>query len=214
MKVAIYVRVSTNENRQDTTRQIHELTALCQQKNWELISTVEEYVSGRQCNRRGVQQIIELASKGLIKKVLIHEPSRFGRNLADAYSNVKKLCDLGVSLYVLSQHQETLDEFNNETIYCSMILPILLAISQEESRNHAMRVKSGLANKRRKNNGIVRDKTTTNKQSPKLTTAISALHGLDIKNLTRTKLEQISKNINLSYSTLYRAKQKLTQSVF
>lgn len=222
-RVIIYVRVSTGESRQDTSRQIYELTNLAIQRGWHILKhpltdnssgIIQENISGMKGNREGINTVLKIAAKGDIDKVLVHEPSRFGRKLSDACVNIDKLCDYKTSLFVLSSNNETLDDSRNKTDYYNILLPMLLMISQQESRTQSMRIRSGIEAKRRRNDGKVRDGKPVNRSSIKQAIAIKALRSLNFKEYKYSDLKSLGKNIGLSYATMYRAKQHLlTQKI-
>jgi len=70
-KAAIYVRVSTKG--QDTKRQIQDLQKLAEQKGWDVVCHINETISGAAKNedRAGVQEILAMARKGEINKLLV-----------------------------------------------------------------------------------------------------------------------------------------------
>lgn len=146
MKVAIYMRVSKSDGSQNVDRQKKELMAYCKASKWRVVECVEEYVSGRKKNRIGVDKIVSLAKGNKIQKVVIHEISRLGRNLADVVQTVEILSENKVSVFDLRQRQETLDENYNKTIFATIILPLLSGIAEEYAQQQSYRIKSGLKN--------------------------------------------------------------------
>src|SRR5436309_2350908 len=97
--VAILVRVSTN--RQETDRQISDLTNYAAQKGYNVIEVCREIVSGRadENEREGLFRAKELAISRVIKKVLVHEVSRLARKSSIVHKFVETLEECGVSLY-------------------------------------------------------------------------------------------------------------------
>jgi DNA invertase Pin-like site-specific DNA recombinase len=73
--VAILVRVSTKQ--QETDRQISELHKYAEEQNYDVVSVVEEAVSGSSSrdDRSGLHQIESMARTKVIQKVLVHEVS-------------------------------------------------------------------------------------------------------------------------------------------
>src|SRR5438309_209143 len=97
--VAILVRVSTSK--QETARQVHELTAYANSKDYKVVDICEETISGDSTSdeRTGLQPIEQLAASGKIKKVLVHEVSRLARRNSVAHRFVEALESYGCSLY-------------------------------------------------------------------------------------------------------------------
>ena len=106
--VAILVRVSSQK--QQTARQISDLTAFASSIGYQVVEICEETVSGRVSadQRTGLQRVEELARQGKIKKVLVHEISRIGRRNSVTHKFVENLLEMGVSLYWHQQRIETL----------------------------------------------------------------------------------------------------------
>jgi DNA invertase Pin-like site-specific DNA recombinase len=80
----------------------------------------------------------------------VHEVSRIGRNTLDALKTVEALCNYKVSLYIYQQHQETLDKNYKKTPYALIVLPLLAGLAEQWTIDHSFRVKSGLAQARKK----------------------------------------------------------------
>ena len=76
--VAILVRVSTKK--QETARQVQELTAYAESKGYRVVEVCRETITGDsdRDQREGLQRVEELAAAGKIQKVLVHEISRLG----------------------------------------------------------------------------------------------------------------------------------------
>lgn len=149
MKTALLVRVSTN--RQDTDRQIHELTEVAKQRNWEIVEVIEEHgVSGSSKVRPGIDRALELAASGAIKKVLVHEVSRLARKNSVSHKFIEDLEELGVSLYWHTQGTETLLPNGKRNPGAAMIFSIMAEMARSEKETLVERINSGLAEARRK----------------------------------------------------------------
>ncbi|SKB08204.1 Site-specific DNA recombinase [Prosthecobacter debontii] len=149
--VAILVRVSTAK--QETTRQITELKSLADLKGWQVIAVCEEAgVSGRanEHERHGLHEIEELACAGKIKKVLVHEVSRLARRNSLVHKFVETMEELGVSLYWHAQGVETLMSNGKRNPAAAIMLALLAEMARNEVETLSTRIKSGLAEARRK----------------------------------------------------------------
>ena len=144
MKTAIYARVSKTDGSQDVERQLVQLRELAKKNNWQVVEEVVENISGRKVRRDGTEKIINLAKSNKIQKVLVHEISRLGRNLADVVRTVEELCKNKVSIYDLNQNQETLDQNFQKTTFANIIIPVLSGLGEEWVKQHSYRIKSGL----------------------------------------------------------------------
>jgi hypothetical protein len=107
-KGVIFVRVSKRE--QDYQRQLEDLRALAKAQNLEIIAEIAEKISGVKDNqeRDGVQELLRLAQKGIIQKVLVQEVSRLGRSTVEVLKVLEELTSLHVSVYVQNFGFETL----------------------------------------------------------------------------------------------------------
>ena len=98
MQTLIYARVSKSDSSQDVERRLVELGEFAKKQNWQIAFEVVENISGRKVRRQGTEKIINLARSNQIQKVLVHEISRLGRNLAYVMRTVEELCKYKVSI--------------------------------------------------------------------------------------------------------------------
>jgi len=173
MKVAIYTRVSKADGSQTVARQINDLRKFCQEKRWDIVEEIQEQISGRRTKREGTQRLINLARGNHIKKVVVHEVSRLGRNLADVAGLVELLAFEKCSVYDYKTRMETLDKHNNKTIFFNIVLPIFAGIAQQWFDDHSYRIKSGLNEARRKGKKIGRPKAKKIKHEDKIVGLLS-----------------------------------------
>jgi DNA invertase Pin-like site-specific DNA recombinase len=143
-KTAIFARVSTEA--QDNDRQVKELTALADAKGWHVVETITETASGAasRANRAGLRRLLELASAGSIRRVVISEVSRLGRNVADGVNVLNELSAAGVTVYIANIGIETLLPDGRENFMFKPILLTLLGFAEMEREQIRERVKSGL----------------------------------------------------------------------
>lgn len=81
MRVAIYARVSTERESQETSlsRQIEELKKFAAGQNWEVVKVVSEKESGFDLERQGLLEVLEDIADEQIEGVLIQDETRIGR---------------------------------------------------------------------------------------------------------------------------------------
>lgn len=168
MQTLIYARVSKSDGSQDVERQIVELREFAKKQNWQVVEEIVENISGRRVKKAGTENIINLARGNKIQKVLVHEISRLGRNLVDVVMMVEELCKCKVSVYDLSQNQETLDENHQKTIFANLIMPVLAGLGEEWVRQHSYRIKSGLKLAKEKGKKLGRPKATKLKKEDEI----------------------------------------------
>ncbi len=164
--VAILVRVSTAK--QETTRQVSELKGAAEAKGWQVVAVCEGTgVSGRadEQDRHDLREVEELARAGKIKKVLVHEVSRVARRNSLVHKFVETMEELGVSLYWHAQGVETLLASGKRNPAASIMLALLAEMARNEVETLSTRIKSGLAEARRKGHKLGRPKGTTLERS-------------------------------------------------
>jgi len=143
-KIAIYTRVSKADGSQDVERQVTELREFAKKEEWQIVEEITESISGTKTNREGIKKIINLARANRIQKVLIHEVSRLGRNLADAVNTVEELKRCKVSVFSFKERQETLDANFEYTFYGNIIFSLMAGFAAQERQTISFRIKSGL----------------------------------------------------------------------
>lgn len=154
--VAILVRVSTQK--QETDRQIHELTEICATNNWQPVEIIQETISGASSLRPGLDRAIDLARTRKVRKIVVHEVSRVARKNSTAHKFIEDLADLGVSLYWHSQRIETLLPDGRRNPAASIMFSLLAEMARNERETMRERVMSGLAEARRKGKTLGRPK--------------------------------------------------------
>lgn len=142
-RVAAYCRVSTDsdeqlgslENQMDAFRRqvaLHE--------DWVLVNIyMDEGISGTSTKHRaGFQQMIADCQAGKIDYIITKSISRFARNTMDCLNYVRALQALGVELFFEKEGIDTADS------YSEMLLTVMAAFAQEESRSISENVKWGI----------------------------------------------------------------------
>lgn len=160
--VAILARVSTDK--QNTSRQIHELRQAAEENGWEVIEVIDEAgVSGKAApdERYGLVRAQVLASKGEIKKVMVHEVSRLARRNSTAHKFIEEMEALGVSLYWHAQRIETLLPDGKRNPAASIMFSLLAEMARSERETLVDRINSGLAKARREGKTLGRPQGST-----------------------------------------------------
>lgn len=146
MKVAIYVRVSTNE--QTTENQVRELTAWADRAGHEIVAIYDDNgISGAKGREYRVE--FDKLLKGAVRRefdlVAAWSVDRLGRSLQDLIAFLQELHGSGVDLYL---HQQALD---TTTPSGRAMFQMMGVFAEFERSMISERVKSGLA--RAKSNG-------------------------------------------------------------
>lgn len=156
--VCILVRVSTAK--QETQRQVSELSEYAAKKGYEVVEICRESVSGAAIEeqRDGLMRALQLAESGQIKKVLVHEVSRLARKNSIAHKFVERLGEFGVSLYWHQQGIETLLENGKRNPAAAIMFALLSEMARSERETIVERIRSGLEEARRKGRTLGRPK--------------------------------------------------------
>lgn len=148
MKVVIYSRVSSESERQDTSRQTQELKEYVKRMGYELVGVFEEKVSGFKKNeqRPVFLEMLEKIKEGLIEKILVWELSRIGRSVIQSLQNIQLFSDLKVGIYIKNFNLETLNEDKSPNSLSMFMVQILFSVANMESQMTKKRMDSGYRN--------------------------------------------------------------------
>lgn len=149
----IYARVSSSgslEYRQNTDRQVKDLTEYATYKNYEVVEVYNEHISGAKKNtdRPALQEAIEHC-KTLVKEndtnviLLCSELSRVGRNAFEVLETIKTLVDFGINLYLQKEQMTLLDDNGKPSLFAPIMLATLSTCAQLERENITFRLNSG-----------------------------------------------------------------------
>lgn len=78
-RVAIYTRVSTDDNRQTVENQLRDLKRYAKFKKWRIVAEYSDKASGTKADRPGYRRLMEDAKKGNFEVVLVWRLDRFTR---------------------------------------------------------------------------------------------------------------------------------------
>jgi DNA invertase Pin-like site-specific DNA recombinase len=173
-KVCLLLRVSSEK--QDYKRQLFELNAFCQERNFKVVRTIASKISGTKtgADRPDLQELFQAANRGEFKKVVITEMSRLGRKSKDIRNTIDTLHQKKISIVFKNLGGlESLDYHGKETFVSNIIISIYAELAQEERTRLVENINSGLRNARRKGKILGRplgkeDKTAILKKYPKL----------------------------------------------
>lgn len=134
LKVAAYVRVSTENDEQTSSYelQVNDFTERIKANhNWEFAGIYsDEGISGTNlAHRKGMLQMIEDARAGKIQHILAKSIARFARNVVDCLSVIEELKKIGVGVHFDENNLYTLDTTG------TLVLTILATVAEEESRS-------------------------------------------------------------------------------
>ncbi len=102
-------------------------------------------------DRQDLQELLSAANRNEFQKVIVTEISRIGRNARDIRNTIDLLHRQKIAVVFKNLGGlESIDENGNESFVTNIIIAIYSELAQEEKRILSERIKSGLAEARRK----------------------------------------------------------------
>ena len=150
MKVAIYARVSLDENFddkrfQDVENQLAPLRDFCKAMNWEIVKEYTDRMSGANPARPGFREMMADALMRRFSGIVIWKLDRFSREgVIPTMSYIKQLKDRG--LWLRSMTESWLD--TSQEGITDMVLAIMSWAAAEERKKISERTKAGMARKK------------------------------------------------------------------
>lgn len=145
MKAVIYARVSSVNDRQNTDRQVVDLTQYAKSMGYSITKVFTEKISGavKNIDRVVLSECIDYCISNDIDLLLVSELSRLGRNVFEVQENVKKLKDAKINIYFQKEGFSILDSEDKENPYCAIMIAVLGTCAQMERENIKFRLNSG-----------------------------------------------------------------------
>jgi putative DNA-invertase from lambdoid prophage Rac len=155
MRVAIYARVSTDEQTEQNQVPILEKWAL--DRGWTLVSTYRETGSAWQhADQKELRRLAGDCRQGLAEAVLVYDLSRLTRGGPLATLQViRQLSDVGAR--VMSYRDSWIEQFTHPSLRDALI-GFLGFVNEDESRRISDRTKAGMARARAEGKHIGRPK--------------------------------------------------------
>lgn len=144
----IYARVSSVSDRQDTARQIQDLTRYANAQEIEVVSIFEGHISGAKKNeeRQVLTDCLEYCTANPVNYLLLSELSRLGRSTLQVLRSLEILHEAKVSVYIQNLGLYTLQKDGKVNPIVSILITILAEMSNIERSNIVYRLNSGRAN--------------------------------------------------------------------
>lgn len=146
MKTAvIYARVSSTTDRQNTDRQIADLSDYAEKNDYQIKKVFTEKISGgkRNAERPVLLECINFCKEYNIDTLLCSELSRIGRSTVEVLKTIDELHQAGVGVYIQNLNIYTLNEDGTENPIASMLTTILAEVAKIERSNITYRLNSG-----------------------------------------------------------------------
>ena len=141
----IYARVSSTNDRQNTQRQIEDLTRFANSNDFRIIGTYEEHISGatKNENRTVLMECINYCIANKVNYILLSELSRLGRSTLQVLKSLELLHEAGVSVYIQNLGIYTLNATGEANPIASIMVTVLAEMANIERSNIVYRLNSG-----------------------------------------------------------------------
>ncbi len=145
LRVALYLRVSTQAHGQTTDNQLldlQEVAARTQSPQWVITHTFSDHLSGSSSKRPGFEALRQAAHRREFDLVAAWSVDRLGRSLTDLIHFLQDLDTLGIGLYL---HKQSLD---TTTPTGRLLFQLLSVFAEFERQIIRERVNTGIARAR------------------------------------------------------------------
>lgn len=145
VKVAVYARVSTQEQADEGTsleHQCEQLKIYCQSQEWQVVGVyTDPGFTGKDADRKGLKTLLSNAKLGLFQKIVVYKLDRLARKLRLLLELEENLKDSGVYLYSLK------DQVDTSTAIGRTVFQVLGLVSEWERDTIIERTRTGRINR-------------------------------------------------------------------
>jgi len=192
MKVAIYVRVSTEK--QETENQLGPLQEFAQRKGYEIAGVYKDIATGTNTDRESFKRMMSAAHQKRFEAILVWSLDRLSREgMVKTINLLEHLNNIGVG--VISYTEPYLDTTNE--LARNILLAVLSTLAKAEREKISERTKAGLIRARREGKHIGRP-GISEKQRQKILTLRAR----------KWSLRAISQKIGVSHTAVAKALKK------
>ena len=201
----IYARVSSVGDRQNTDRQVKDLTKYASQNNYAVQNTYEEHISGAKLTseRPVLQQCLQYCIDNKIDTLLLSELSRLGRNSDEVLSNVRHCKQNKLNIYFQKENMSIFQSDGKPNPFLNIFISVLSTCAEMERENITFRLQSGLRNYK-ENGGKVGRKIGYRKPTEKLKEEYASVLTLLRKGVS---IRVVAQSCGVGVSTVARLKK-------
>ena len=147
-RAVIYARVSSENDRQDTSRQIKDLEKFSIAQNMKIEKIYEEHISGAKKNeeRAILTECLNYCTRERVDFLLLSELSRLGRSTLQVLKSLELLHQAKVSVYIQNLGIYSLQPNGEVNPIASILITVLAEMGNIERGNIQYRLNSGRAN--------------------------------------------------------------------
>ena len=157
-KVAIYARVSTDENRQNPETQLIQLREYADRRGFEIVGEYIDIASGKREDRTRYNELLRDARQRKVDVVLVWRYDRFARSLQSLVNALSEFETLGVDFISFQENVDT------TTPQGKLVFQIMGSLAEFESSLISTRVKAGMKRAKKQGKHIGRAKIDRKKQ--------------------------------------------------
>lgn len=143
---AIYARVSSEGDRQSTSRQVNDLKSYAQSVGMKVVRVFEEKASGARDDRPVLEECINWCCEANAGTLLVAEISRLGRTVKIITETVERLTKAGVTIHIHDINLDTLLKDGKENPVADIMITVLGLGAQIERKQILGRLNSGREN--------------------------------------------------------------------
>ena len=145
MKSVIYARVSSIGDRQNTQRQVKDLTDYAKRNGLEVVNVFEEHISGAKKNKERpvLCECLDFCFSNSIDTLLLSELSRLGRSTWEVLDNVKRCKDSHLNLYFQKEGFSLFMPDGRESPCAAIMISVLGTCYEMERESISFRLNSG-----------------------------------------------------------------------
>src|SRR4051812_16483535 len=145
LRAALYARVSTKGNRQDTENQLAQLREFCAKNGWTIAQEYVDRITGKHADREQFQKLFQAASQRKFDIVLFWSLDRFSREgVRETLNHLERLTSYGVNYRSFTEQY-----VDSCGIFKDAVLAILAVIAKQERIRLSERTLAGLAKARK-----------------------------------------------------------------
>lgn len=142
-RAAIYARVSSKGDRQDTARQVADLKAYAECMKLETVRVFSEKASGADDDRPVLAECLDWCCEGNADTLLVSEIDRLGRTVKIIVDTVDRLNKASVNIHIYNFNVDTLLPSGEENPIATMLVTVLGLGAQLERSLIMGRLNSG-----------------------------------------------------------------------
>lgn len=189
LDIVLYVRVSSEGERQNNERQINSLTKYATSNNFNIKKIFEEKMSGAKGNRPVLNQCIDYCINNNIDTLCVNSIDRIGRNTLNVLSTLEKLHENKINVYIQQLGLNTLNEDKTVNPCTAILTTVMAQMATIERENIKYRLNSGRDNYIKNGGALGRSKgsiKTTEQKKVEYSEAISLLKkGYSVRNVAK-----------------------------